>query len=184
MSHDRVTVSLDTDARAALEDLTGRTGVGQSEVVRRALTFYAANFQAATTDTSVNLQDYHEMISGGEHALLDIDFLHCFLDYVEGDDGTPDPEFLADADRVSDYHAHEFAGEFETLGELLEWLSLCGFLTVRRSEENTYHVVYPSEQLRWFMTRFIERSVVQLPFTIEMEEGLTKVLMTEVPEPE
>lgn len=182
MSHDRVTVSLDTDARAALEDLTGRTGVGQSEMVRRALTFYAANFQAATTDTSADLQDYHKMLSGGEHALLDIDFLHCFLDYVEGENGEPDPEFLADADKVSDYHAHEYKGQFDNLGEMLEWLSLCGFLTVRRSEENTYHVVYPSEQLRWFMTRFIERSSVHLPFTIEIEEGLTKVLMTEIPE--
>ncbi|MFC6732789.1 MULTISPECIES: ribbon-helix-helix protein, CopG family [unclassified Haladaptatus] len=181
MSHDRVTVSLDTDARAALEDLTSRTGVGQSEVVRRALTFYAANFQVATMDTSANLQDYHKMLAGGEHALLDIDFLHCFLDYVEEENGEPDPEFLADADRVSDYHAHEYVGKFDDLGELLEWLSLCGFLTVRRSEENTYHVVYPSEQLRWFMTRFVERSSVNLPFSIEIEEGLTKVLMTETP---
>nr|WP_049918624.1 ribbon-helix-helix protein, CopG family [Haloferax larsenii] len=181
MSHDRVTVSLDADARTALEDLTSRTGVGQSEMVRRALAFYAANFQAATTDTSANLQDYHEMLSGGEHVLLDIDFLHCFLDFVEGEDGKPDPEFLEGADQVSDYHAHEYDGEFDSLGELLEWLSLCGFLTVRRSEENTYHVVYPSEQLRWFMTRFIERSVVNLPFTVDIEEGLTKVLMTETP---
>lgn len=181
MSHDRVTVSLDADARAALEDLTNRTGVGQSEMVRRALAFYAANFQAATTDTSANLQDYHEMLSGGEHVLLDIDFLHCFLDFVEGDDGTPNPDFLADADQVSDYHAHEYEGQFDSLGELLEWLSLCGFLTVRRSEETTYHVVYPSEQLRWFMTRFIQRSAVNLPFTVEIEEGLTKVLMTETP---
>ncbi|MFC7203007.1 ribbon-helix-helix protein, CopG family [Haloferax namakaokahaiae] len=181
MSHDRVTVSLDADARAALEDLTDRTGVGQSEMVRRALAFYNANYQAATTDTSANLQAYYEMLSGGEHVLLDVDFLHCFLDFVEGEDGTPDPDFLADIDQVSDYHAFEYEGEFETLGELLEWLSLCGFLTVRRSEENTYHVVYPSEQLRWFMTRFIERSVVNLPFTLEVTEGLTKVLMTEKP---
>jgi hypothetical protein len=32
------------------------------------------------------------------------------------------------------------------------------------------------------MTRFIERSVAGLPFDIEIEEGLTKVLVTELPE--
>lgn len=179
MSNDRVTVSLDEDARGALEDLTDKTGQGQSELVRRALTFYAANFQAANAESSEQLENYHKMLSGGEHVLLDVDFLHCFLHYVSNDDGDPDSEFLEMADEVSDYHAREYVGEFESLDELLEWLSLCGFLTVRRSDENRYHVVFPSEQIRWFMTRFVERSTANLPFDIELEEGLTKVMMTE-----
>lgn len=181
MTNDRVTVSLDEDAREALEDLTSRTGKGQSELVRSALTFYAANFQAATTDASSKLEDYHKMLTGGEHVLLDVDFLHGFLDYVSDGDGNPDPEFLDSADQVSDYHAHEYQGEFESLDELLEWLSLCGFLSVRRSDENRYHIVFPSEQIRWFMTRFIDKSTKNLPFEIEIEEGLTKVLITEYP---
>jgi Arc/MetJ-type ribon-helix-helix transcriptional regulator len=182
MTNERITASLDEDAAEALEDLTGRTGHGQSELVRKALRFYAANYQAASTDAGTKLEDYHEMLSGGEHVLLDVDFLHCFLDYVTDEDGTPDPAFLEQADKVSDYHAREYQGEFETLDQLLEWLSLCGFLSVRRSDENRYHVVFPSEQIRWFMTRFIARSVAGLPFDIEIEEGLTKVLVTELPE--
>ena len=181
MSNSRVTVSLDEDAQSALDSLTKRTGLGQSELARRALTFYAANFQAATTDASANLEDYHKMLSGGEHVLLDVDFLHCFLDYVTDDEGDPDQDFLAEADAVSDYHALEYDGRFGNLGDLLEWLSLCGFLSVRRSDENRYHIVFPSEQIRWFMTRFIERSSADLPFDVEIEEGLTKVLITEHP---
>ena len=122
------------------------------------------------------------MLSGGEHVLLDVDFLHCFLDYVTDEEGNPDPAFLEEADVVSDYHAEEYAEEFESLDELLEWLSLCGFLGVRRSDDNRYHVVFPSEQIRWFMTRFIQRSAAELPFDIEIESGLTKVLITEHPE--
>jgi len=179
MSTDRVTVSLDDDAREALEDLTGKTGQGQSQLVRQALIFYAANFQAAKADSSEQLENYHKMLSGGEHVLLDVDFLHCFLHYVSDGDGEPDPEFLEMADEVSDYHAEEYEREFASLDELLEWLSLCGFLSVRRSDEDRYHVVFPSEQIRWFMTRFVERSTANLPFDIDIEEGLTKVLMTE-----
>lgn len=179
MANDRVTVSLDEESREALDDLVERTGHGQSELCRRALTFYAANYQAATTAAGTQLGHYHKMLSGGEHVLLDVDFLHCFLDYVSDGEGNPDPDFLSAADRVSDYHAHEYEGEFETLDELLEWLSLCGFLSVRRSDENRYHVVFPSGQIRWFMTRFIQRSTADLPFDIVIEEGLTKVLITE-----
>jgi predicted transcriptional regulator len=181
MSSDRLTVSLDEDAREALENLTEKTGQARSELVRQALIFYAGNYQAAQAESSQRLEDYHKMLSGGEHVLLDIDFLHCFLDYVSDEEGDPDPEFLETADEVSDYHAREYVNEFASLDELLEWLSLCGFLSVRRTDDDRYHVVFPSEQIRWFMTRFIERSTADLPFDIEIEEGLTKVMMTEQP---
>lgn len=182
MSTDRVTVSLDENAREALEDLMEKTGQGQSELVRHSLTFYAENFQAANADSNEQLEKYHKMLSGGEHVLLDVDFLHSFLDYISDEEGNPDEAFLEEADTVSDYHAREYEEEFDSLNELLEWLSLCGFLSVRRSDENRYHVVFPSEQIRWFMTRFVERSTVDLPFDIEIDEGLTKVMMTEHPE--
>lgn len=179
MPTERVTVSLDEDTAAALSDLTDRTGEGQSEVIRRAITFYAANFEAVTADADPNLAAYHRMLSGGEHVLLDIDFLHCFLDYVSDEDGEPDPAFVEAADVVSDYHAREYADRFEGVGELLEWLSFCGFLTVRATTGDTYHVVFPSAELRWFMTRFIRRSTRDLPFDIEIEESVSKVLVTE-----
>lgn len=181
---DRVTVSLDEDARAALDSLVRETGKGQSEVVRRALAFYAANFEAATADASANLEEYHQMLSSGEHVLLDVDFLHCFLEYVTDAEGDPDPAFLEEADRVSDYHAREYESRFSDLGELLDWLSFCGFLAVRRTDGGTYHVVFPSEPMKWFMTRFIERSTVSLPFDLRIESGVSKVLLTELPNDE
>jgi Arc/MetJ-type ribon-helix-helix transcriptional regulator len=103
MGTERITASLDEDARDALDDLTNRTGRGQSELVRKALRFYAANYRAATTEAGTKLEDYHEMLSGGEHVLLDVDFLHCFLDYVTDEEGNPDPAFLEGVDVVSDY---------------------------------------------------------------------------------
>lgn len=140
MAPDRVTVSLDDDASAALKTLDDRTDDGRSELVRRALTFYAANFEAATADASANVAEYHRMLAGGEHVLLDVDFLHCFLEHVETEPGIPDPDFLDCTDRVSAYHASEYEQRFSTLGELLDWLSFCGFLTVRETEADTYHV--------------------------------------------
>jgi predicted transcriptional regulator len=179
MTGDRVTVSLDEDASAALETLTDRTESGQSELVRRALTFYAANFEAATADAGANLDAYHRMLAGGEHILLDVDFLHCFLDHVENDGGDPDSDFLACIDRVAAYHASEYDKRFSNLGELLDWLSFCGFLTVRETTEDTYHVVFPSESMKWFMLRFIDGSTTTVGFDIDIDEGVAKVLFTE-----
>ncbi|QSX00430.1 ribbon-helix-helix protein, CopG family [Haloterrigena alkaliphila] len=178
---ERVTVSLDEDSSAALETLLAETETGQSEVVRRALTFYAANFEAASGRPSDNLEQYYQMLTSGEHVLLDVDFLHAFLEHCYGG-GDPDPEFVAAADRVSDYHAREYAGRFERVGELLEWLSFCGFLEVRREEGDVYHIVFPSEAIRWFMTRFIERSTVDMPTEIEIDRGVSKVIVTERPD--
>lgn len=173
----RVTVSLDEESAAALETLVTETGAGQSEVVRRALAFYAANFEAANQQPSDNLEQYYRMLASGEHVLLDVDFLHAFLEFCY-DGGDPDPAFVEAADRVSEYHAHEYADRFETVGEVLEWLSFCGFLEVRR-EDTDYHLVFPSEAIRWFMTRFIERSTAAFPTEIDIEQGVSKAIITE-----
>ncbi|WP_188979422.1 ribbon-helix-helix protein, CopG family [Halocalculus aciditolerans] len=180
MPQERVTVSLDADAKAALTDLVERTDAAQSEVVRRALSFYATNFEAATaaeTESDENLSEYHRMLAGGEHVLLDVDFLHAFLDTVDVDD--PEEAFIETVDRVSEYHAHEYAERFDDVGELLDWLALCGFLTVRRAEGDTYHIVFPSEEMRWFMMRFIRKSTTEVSFGVEVEEGVSKVLVRE-----
>ncbi|MDL5361559.1 ribbon-helix-helix protein, CopG family [Halalkalicoccus sp. NIPERK01] len=174
---DRVTVSLDAESRAALDTLVSETGDGQSAAVRRALTFYAANLEAAETDVSADLQQYHRLLSTGEHVLLDVDFLHCFLEYVYRE-GEPDPEFQSAADRVADFHAAEYAERFSDLSDVLEWLSLCGFLSVRGVEDGTYHVVFPSEPTKRFMLRFVERSTADLPFEVDVEEGVAKALLT------
>lgn len=182
MVSDRVTVSLDDDSREALGELTSRTGQGNSELVRRAIKFYAANFDAATSSTDVDLERYHRMLVSGEHALLDIDFLHVLLTNVRNDDGTWPEEFVEDVDTVAGYHAKEYEEQFTELKELLDWLSVCGFLTVRESREKTYHVVFPTEDLKWFMLRFIRLSTIDLPFDLDIEEGVSKVLITERPE--
>lgn len=65
MATDRVTVSLDDDARTALETLLDRAGKDQSELVREALTFSVANFGAATANASGNLEVYHRVCSNG-----------------------------------------------------------------------------------------------------------------------
>jgi len=178
MTGDRVTVSLTEEAQSALEGLTERTDENRSEVIREAITFYAANFESTRASDSDDLQTYYQMLTTGEHVLLDVDLLHAFLDNVEGEDG-PDPAFLATVDRVAEYHTQEYAQRFDSLGEILEWLSFCGFLTVRETEGKTYQVVFPSESVRWFMMRFVQGSIGDLPFEVEIEESVSKVLLRE-----
>jgi predicted transcriptional regulator len=178
MPGDRVTVSLDDDAKSALEGIAEQTDDSRSEVIREAIQFYAANFDSARASDSDHLQTYYEMLSTGEHVLLDVDLLHVFLSQVENPEDRDD-EFLAMLDQVAQYHAQEYAERFDSLEDVLDWLSLCGFLTVRRAEEGSYHVVFPSESMRWFMVRFIRGSVTDLPFDLTVEESVSKVLFTE-----
>lgn len=181
MVKDRITVSLDEDAKAALQGLVDRTEKGNSELVRQAISFYAANQQVASADVSLDLEEYHEMLASGEHALLDIDFLHTLLKYSP-DEGERSEAFVRDLDRVAEYHAAEYAERFDTLAEVLDWLSVCGFLTVRESTANTYHVVFPTEDVKWFMLRFLRQSTTELPFELEIEQGVSKVLFRTVAE--
>ncbi len=178
MPSDRVTISLDSESEGALEELTEETDESRSEMVRQALVFYAANFDAALASNSDRLQTYYEMLSTGEHVLLDVDLLHALLNQME-DPENRDDEFLKTIDQVATYHAQEYVERFDSLKDVLDWLSLCGFLTVRRAGERSYHVVFASEQVQWFMLRFFRGSVVDLDFDVEIEEGVSKVLFRE-----
>lgn len=180
MASDRLTVSLDERSRTALDDLVSRTGRGQSELVRQAIVFYATNFQVASADSSADVEQYHELLSDGEHVILDIDFLHGLLDHIEVDAEDPHPEFQQVIDRVAEYHATEYRARFDTLEEVLDWLALCGFLTSRKADENTYHVMFPTEKIKWFMTQFIRKSTSEHDFDISVSEGVSKVLITEI----
>lgn len=177
MVTERTTVSLDEDARQALDELAEQTGRGNSEIVRQALGFYAANQEVARADVRIDLDEYHKMLASGEHALLDIDFLHALLRYAPVDD----EEYLRDLDRVAEYHSAEYASRFDDLEEVLDWVSVCGFLTVRKTAEDTYHAVFPTEDVKWFMLRFLRRSTADLPFEIEVDEGVSKVFLREKP---
>ncbi|UPM44677.1 ribbon-helix-helix protein, CopG family [Halocatena salina] len=181
MPGDRVTVSLNEDAKSALEQLTDQTEKSRSEIIRRAVSFYAANFESANANNSDDLQTYYQMLTTGEHVLLDIDLLHAFLNQVDEREQR-DPVFLETVDRVARYHSREYAERFDSLDEVLDWLSFCGFLTVRNTEGDIYHVVFPSESLRWFMMRFIQGSVEELPFELEIKESVSKVLLIECEE--
>ncbi|MDQ2074186.1 ribbon-helix-helix protein, CopG family [Haloarcula sp. H-GB4] len=178
MPTDRVTVSLDEETKETLEGLTDRTGESQSQLIREAIAFYAANFDSAHASDSDHLQTYYEMLSTGEHVLLDIDLLHALLRQFTDPDER-DEEVLNMIDQVAQYHAQEYAERFDSLEDVLEWLSLCGFLTVRRDEKGSFHVVFPSESVRWLMIRFIRGSIADLPFEIEIEESVSKVLLRE-----
>lgn len=178
MPTDRVTVSLDEETKETLQELTDRTGESQSQLIREALGFYAANFDSAHASDSDHLQTYYEMLSTGEHVLLDIDLLHALLNQFD-DPAERDEEVLELIDQVAQYHAQEYAERFDSLEGVLDWLALCGFLTVRQAEKGSFHVVFPSESVRWLMIRFIRGSIADLPFEIEIEESLSKVLMRE-----
>lgn len=178
MPSDRLTISLDEESREALETLTEQSDESQSELMRRAVRFYAANYDAARTDSENSLEEYYKMLSGGEHALLDIDFLHLFLSHLIDENGENEA-LLEDVERVADYHAEEYRERFDTLEELLDWLSLCGFLSVRQTGDDTYHAVFQSPEIRWFMTRFAVQAAENLPFDVHVEEGVSKVLFVE-----
>lgn len=181
MVSDRLTTSMDEQSRKALDDLVNRTGKDQSELVRRALVFYAANFQATNTDMSGSLEEYHKMLTSGEHVLLDIDFLHCLLDHAVNDIEDPDPDLVKALKRVSRFHESEYTDRFNDIGDLLNWLSVCGFLTVREIDKNTYQVVFPTREIRWFMTLFIKQSTASHPFELEFDEGISKLIIKQQP---
>ncbi len=157
-----------------------RSGKRNGEPLRQATSCYAANQEVASADVSLDVEESREMLASGEHAPLDVGFPHTLLK-CSPDGHERSEAFVRDLDRVAEYYAAEHAERCDSPEEVPDWLPVCGFLTVRESTANTYHVVFPTADVMWFVLRFLRASTTQLRLESEIERGVSRVLLRTVP---
>lgn len=173
---DRITVALDQEAKRTLENLEKRGEESKSELVRNAISFYGSNYRAAEEGPKEGLSQYYELVDSGEYVILDVDFLYLFLKYLYRE-GEHRREFLEAADQVFRYQALAYSKRFDDVEELVDWLALCGLLTAREGDDGAFHLLFPSDEIRRFTTRFIEQTCSQLDADVEIESAVSKALI-------
>jgi len=173
----RITISLDKETLDALDRLGGRTSENQSELVRQAIQFYETNVEVAENNDADKLWRYSRALSGQDHVLLDRDFLHLFLRSIP----TDDERFETDVEQIAAYHVPEYAEDFESAIELLEWLSFCGFLNYKRIDNNQVQLIFHNEDLKDVMGAFIVSVLDGLGYGPDVvKTGITKLVL-EIP---
>jgi negative regulator of replication initiation len=167
----RVTIALDEDAFQLFEKLRREAGVSGSELVRRTLRLYNENKELFKVKKRIDL--YNEMLSSGEHIILDIDHFILLLDLIGS---SPKMEkFWQKSKAVAKSHAEQLSSKIRTPEDLLERLAACNFFRLIKNSEKEFTLVLSSVATRKFVKRLVEDFLESMEFDADVKEHLAKL---------
>ena len=136
---ERVTIALDEETAKLFRDMRDSLGISQSELMREALKFYNKHKDLFDSIDEDKIYTYVQMLSSGEHVILDIDHWILFLNFIESH---PDKEdFWAMHRTVSQAHAEEFRRKKQDAEFVLERLEACNLFKLSKTSETDFTLI-------------------------------------------
>lgn len=160
-------IALDDETFEILEELK-KYFRSTSKAIREVLKFYYENKELESSKEK--LTTYVEMLTGGEHVILDVDHWITFLNFIETH---PESERFWELHKeIAKAHAEEFKNR--DVDYIIERLHTCNFFTlVERNSE--YILVLSNEKTKKFVKDFLLEVFSVLGFNIEIKEDLMKL---------
>jgi hypothetical protein len=174
----RVTISFDEKTYQIFESLKNEMDVSQSELMRRALKFYFDNRGSLDQSFGVKAAEYKELLSDGEHIILDVDHWLLFLKTVET--STSQSDFWNTHRDIARSHAEQLAKKITTPDALLKRLETCNLYKISRSDSapNEYTLLTGSGTQRRFVREFLEETFAGMGFDANIKEDYSKLRVT------
>jgi Arc/MetJ-type ribon-helix-helix transcriptional regulator len=164
----RTTIALDEKTAEILESLRS-PGSSQSDVVRKALRLYN-EFKDFDGKDINNLKVDAEMLSGGEHVILDLDHLALFLKII--DELPMRDVFWEDHKMIARNHAEEFRNL--DVEHILRRLEACNLFRIGRSGDGLT-LIFGNEAVKKFVRVFLEEIFMNLHKDVELKDDITKI---------
>ena len=174
-----VTISFDDESAAIFRDLKKEIGISQSELMRTALKFYSRHKALFESVGGEKIYIYSEMLSDGEHIILDMDHWILFLKFIESH---PDDEtFWEMHKRVSQAHAEEFIHKNHDVEVVLRRLEACNFFKLSRASGTDFTLILGYDVPKKFIRDELEDIFSRMGSQAEIREDLSKIRVKIVP---
>ena len=176
--NNRVTIALDDKTYNLLQELRDESNRSQSEILRKSIKFYhkfKETFGSSKNGIVKRINTYLDLLSHGEHIILDVDHYLSFLKFIEE---SPDTEHFWEMNKkIGKAHAEEFSQQFEflTVERVIERLEACNFFRIVKETPQRYTLLLGSEIQKNFIKTFLEQVLVDMGFNVEIREGFSKL---------
>lgn len=171
----RVTIALDKETTELFEKLKLEEKASQSGLIRRALRFYS-EFRDTLKGSGKKVETYMEMLSEGEHIILDVDHWILFLKFLEESDRKE--EFFKAHRDIARSHGEHLPTRVLTVEDLLRRLEICNFYKINKASESEYTLILGNEKSKDFIKIFLEEVATGLGFDITVKEDYAKLRVT------
>ena len=145
-SLERITIALDEDTASLFKKLREDLGLSQSELMREALKFYGKHRSLFDLAEDNTVYTHAEMLSTGEHVLLDIDHWILFLNFIESH---PDKGNFWELHReVSKAHAEQFKDKMYNAESVVKRLEICNLFRMSKTSKTDFTPIFGNELSR------------------------------------
>lgn len=174
-----VTISFDDETAAIFKDLKKDLVISQSKLMRTALKFYSRHKGLFESVDVERVYIYSEMLSDGEHVILDMDHWILFLKFIESH---PDEEkFWEMHKRVSQAHTEEFIHKNHDAEVVLRSLEVCNLFKLSRASKTDFTLILGYDVPKKFIRTELENIFSKMESRAEIREDLSKIRVKILP---
>ncbi len=170
---ERVTIALDEETAELFKKAKAELRVSQSELMREALKFYCKYRTLFEPVDAEKVRTYIEMLSTGEHIIIDIDHWLLFLNFIKSH---PDNEkFWESHKAICESHAEQFKYKLYHAEYILKRLEACNLFKLHEDSENAFTIVLGPDITREFVKTELEEIFAGMGLKVEIKEDLAKL---------
>jgi len=170
---ERITIALDEGTVDLFKKMKEDLGLSQSELMREALKFFGKHRMLFELSDDMMVYACTEMLSAGEHVILDIDHWKLFLNFIETHPNNE--EFWNLHREVCRAHAEQFKQKLFNAESILRRLEICNLFFISKIGENVFTLVFSSDSAKKFVRIELEEIFAGMDFTVEIKEDLSKL---------
>jgi hypothetical protein len=170
---ERVTIALDRETSELFKTMRDSLGLSQSELMREALKFYGKHKSLFEFAGGERLYTHTEMLSGGEHVILDVDHWLLFLSFINSH---PENEKFWEMHReISRAHGEQFRHKSHHVEYILKRLEACNLFKLTKTSDNDFTLVLGSDIPKSFIKNELEEIFKGMGARAEIKENFSKL---------
>jgi len=169
-SPERITIALDEETAGLFKKMKEDLGMSQSELMRESLKFFSKHKSLFDFAEDKKVYTHAEMLSAGEHVILDIDHWILFLSFI---DTHPEKEkFWKLHKEVCLAHAEQFKHKLYNAESILKRLEICNLF---KTSKNEFTLIFGSDAPKKFVKAELEEIFAGMGFLVEIKEDFSKL---------
>ena len=172
-SPERITIALDEETAGLFKKMKDDLGISQSELMRESLKFYSKHKSLFEFAEDKQVYTHAEMLSAGEHIILDIDHWILFLTFIETH---PEKEKFWDLHKeVCQAHAEQFKHKLYNAESILRRLEMCNLFQLSKRSKEEFTLIFGSDLPKKFVKTELEEIFKGMGFIVEIKEDFSKL---------
>jgi hypothetical protein len=170
---ERITIALDEETAGLFKKMKDDLGMSQSELMREALKFYGKHRSLFDLAEDNKVYTHAEMLSAGEHIILDIDHWILFLTFLESHPSKG--KFWELHKDVCLAHAEQFKHKLYNAESILRRLETCNLFKVSKRGKDEFTLILGSDVTKKFVKTELEEIFRGMGLQVEVKEDFSKL---------